>query len=434
MKITLHNINKIKDGSISLNGLTVLTGVNDSGKSTVGKMLFAVIKAINATVNYKVETKVNSIRHSVLQIIHLSKIANVIIPGIPDNLNDFMENLGKLSDDALSFLNSIEDSLSKNEMAPRYSASIHKHLNDIKDEIDKGKNPESTFKKEMGQLLKDEFLTSVNTVDTESSEVIFSDHDESSLHIVIKKNKIEQISSFNQDDFMIEDATFVESPLYLQMIDALSQLRTFKDANSLRVPMLRQSCISGHIQDMARKMNNVRFSDDLSNLFSERIDMQNITGGRFEYDSKNHVLYWAKNGHRYSPINVASGIKTFGVLQLLTEMEAINENRILIWDEPENHLHPEWQLVFARTLVELADHGIPIVVSSHSPYFIQAIRFYSYKTPLQDYVKYYMAEEQEDGLSLISDVTNDLNRVFSKLAAPMNGIINLPENDDKGSL
>ena len=99
----------------------------------------------------------------------------------------------------------------------------------------------------------------------------------------------------------------------------------------------------------------------------------------------------------------------------------------MIWDEPENHLHPEWQLLFARLLVQVAQRGIPVLLSSHSPYFIQAIRFYSYKTPLQDYVRYYMAEEQSDGLSVIEDVSKDLNRVFAKLAAPMNGIMNLPE-------
>lgn len=52
MKISLKDINKIREGSISLNGLTVIAGVNDSGKSTVGKMLFALIKAINNAKHY----------------------------------------------------------------------------------------------------------------------------------------------------------------------------------------------------------------------------------------------------------------------------------------------------------------------------------------------------------------------------------------------
>lgn len=41
MKLVLKNIGLFKDLSISLNGLTVITGENDTGKSTIGKALFA---------------------------------------------------------------------------------------------------------------------------------------------------------------------------------------------------------------------------------------------------------------------------------------------------------------------------------------------------------------------------------------------------------
>ena len=165
----------------------------------------------------------------------------------------------------------------------------------------------------------------------------------------------------------------------------------------------------------------------MTDMFFRQEEVSEVTGGRFMYDNSKKSLFWLKDGKTYSPINVASGIKSFGVIQMLLESGAIDENRLLIWDEPENHLHPEWQLLFARLLVQLAQRGIPVLLSSHSPYFIQAIRFYSHKTPLQDYVRYYMAEEHIDGLSVIEDVSNDLNRVFAKLAAPMNGIMNLPE-------
>lgn len=46
MQFKLTNINKIKNATIELNGLTIIAGVNDSGKSTIGKMLFALTKAI----------------------------------------------------------------------------------------------------------------------------------------------------------------------------------------------------------------------------------------------------------------------------------------------------------------------------------------------------------------------------------------------------
>ncbi|MFI3297881.1 MAG: hypothetical protein R3Y59_09730, partial [bacterium] len=47
MKIELYNINKIKSASVDIGGLTVIAGNNDTGKSTVGKMLFSIIKAIS---------------------------------------------------------------------------------------------------------------------------------------------------------------------------------------------------------------------------------------------------------------------------------------------------------------------------------------------------------------------------------------------------
>ena len=82
-------------------------------------------------------------------------------------------------------------------------------------------------------------------------------------------------------------------------------------------------------------------------------------------------------------------------------IKAINENKILIWDEPENHLHPEWQIKITQLFVEIAKAGVPILISSHSPYFIQGVRYFT------------------------EDVTKDLNQIFVKLAQPMNEIINI---------
>ena len=49
MQIELSNINKIKHASIEVGGLTVITGINDSGKSTAGKALFCAIKALSSS-------------------------------------------------------------------------------------------------------------------------------------------------------------------------------------------------------------------------------------------------------------------------------------------------------------------------------------------------------------------------------------------------
>ena len=107
-------------------------------------------------------------------------------------------------------------------------------------------------------------------------------------------------------------------------------------------------------------------------------------------------------------------------MQILKAVNAINERKVLIWDEPENHLHPEWQIRLAALLMEQAKAGVPVLLTSHSPYFIQAIRYFADKMHMNS-----LTDEQKDGTCVLSDCTDDLNKIFFKLAQPLNDIINL---------
>ncbi|WP_204461857.1 hypothetical protein [Phocaeicola coprocola] len=53
------------------------------------------------------------------------------------------------------------------------------------------------------------------------------------------------------------------------------------------------------------------------------------------------------------------------------------------------------------------------------------MRYFADKLSMNDFVNYYLAEETEDELCVLEDVTDDLNRIFMKLAQPMNEIVNL---------
>ena len=160
-------------------------------------------------------------------------------------------------------------------------------------------------------------------------------------------------------------------------------------------------------------------------FFDNSIDTANIIGGKFSYDNNRKSIVFVKDDMSILPLNTASGIKSFGVLQMLLEGGFIDANRPLIWDEPENHLHPEWQIEFAKVIVQIYKSGVPVVITTHSPYFLQAIRYYSAKEKVEDFVSYYMAQPTEHNLVEMEDVTKDLNRVFKKLAAPLTEIMNV---------
>ena len=48
MKIRINNIGKINQAEILLNGITIIAGENNTGKSTIGKTLFALLHDMNS--------------------------------------------------------------------------------------------------------------------------------------------------------------------------------------------------------------------------------------------------------------------------------------------------------------------------------------------------------------------------------------------------
>ena len=63
-------------------------------------------------------------------------------------------------------------------------------------------------------------------------------------------------------------------------------------------------------------------------------------------------------------------------------------------------------------------------MSTHSPYFIQGIRHFAVKMKAEQYVDYYLTE-MNGSTSIAQCVNDDLNRIFIKLAAPLNEIMDL---------
>ncbi|HFO2891335.1 TPA: AAA family ATPase, partial [Escherichia coli] len=47
MRVKVNNFGTISQADVSIGGLTVITGENDTGKSTIGKILFSMVKAIS---------------------------------------------------------------------------------------------------------------------------------------------------------------------------------------------------------------------------------------------------------------------------------------------------------------------------------------------------------------------------------------------------
>lgn len=90
----------------------------------------------------------------------------------------------------------------------------------------------------------------------------------------------------------------------------------------------------------------------------------------------------------------AEGLKKIGLFWQLLMNENITENSILLWDEPEANLNPEYLPVVVECLLELARHNVQIFVSTHNYLFA---KYFDVRRKQADNVMYHsLYRENED--------------------------------------
>ena len=124
--------------------------------------------------------------------------------------------------------------------------------------------------------------------------------------------------------------------------------------------------------------------------------------------------------------NLSTGLKAFVIVKMLLEKGSLKERDVLILDEPEIHLHPEWQLYYAELVVLLEKYfHLTIIVTTHSPYFLEAIEVFAAKHKTSNKVNYYLAETNDKHVSKVKEVTDNIEAIFKKLADPMQQLENI---------
>lgn len=432
MQLLVKNVGCIREGNISLNGLTVIAGENGTGKSTLSKMIFSIIKAVS-----NISQVSNDSRRQLLEKYAMTFYRRInarerfaliadIDDFLPSNHRAFYYKIWNLQSGTQlqNYITEVQEHiLNREDLSPRTKKLAVKDLESIQ-ELMLGENKSSQLWSEIRYFVESEFMNQITTNGADNSHVEFIWDEANGDGVVfdVRNENMKMVKCSIENTLL--DATYVETPLYLPIVDPLRRSATYVE--NMRSRMI-QPMVPLHVKDIVNKYDLLsNYPQDKTTTDLLKMIMK-IINGKFIYDEKEKTILFKdnKSDEEYMTINVASGVKTFGVLQILLQINAINENKPLLWDEPENHLHPAWQIKFAEMLVLLSKSGIPIVVSTHSPYFIQSIRYYSQKYQLASYINYYMNEIEDDGLATVKEVTNDLGKVFARLSAPLNEVLNL---------
>ena len=83
-------------------------------------------------------------------------------------------------------------------------------------------------------------------------------------------------------------------------------------------------------------------------------------------------IYFQRDGHKFPFHMAASSVKDLAILFLYLKFVA-EKHDLVILEEPEINLHPESQLLLAKLIVQLINRGLYIVVTTHSPYFLEQL-------------------------------------------------------------
>lgn len=122
-----------------------------------------------------------------------------------------------------------------------------------------------------------------------------------------------------------------------------------------------------------------------------------ITKGQVVLPSKNQdgvmrtrkIYFTESSGESYAIKEVATGIKSFALIQSLLQKGLLTERTLLIIDEPEAHLHPQWTVEYARIITTLhRELGVRFLVATHSPRLVQSLSLFA-------------SEEEETAKSLL---------------------------------
>jgi hypothetical protein len=277
--------------------------------------------------------------------------------------------------------------------------------------------PEEQYKFLFDLIIKSVFQGEFNSKlkSNTEAEIKLSDNNLEILNIKVNLEKCQSFEVLSEIPF--EDVTFIESPLILNLSYMIGQF-LYRD----KLGGFAAEEVSYYINDLIRKISLAnKKSYNLKNLEEDlEKEISKIINGKLYYDNESDEFIYERNDKiKIKLINTASGVKTLGLLQLLYMSRSINKNTLLIIDEPEVHLHPEWQLKYAKLIVSLVKSGVFVMITSHSPYMIEALKTYSDKE-ISNLTKFYVStkEKSNEGTTFI-DVTENLEPLFQQLALPM---------------
>ena len=408
MKLKCENIGKLSSAEVEINTITLIAGLNSTGKSTIGKLLYSIF---NSFYNFEEESKntlKNFIRNQFFEV-------SYPFPAI----DDCVEELYKLRFQ--------QDSEQIKTIITEYAGEkfFNKKNLDIADRILELLNlsDDDIHKWILQAKLYAEFGNQIqNVFSTERNANVSLTIKDTAISVVIKDDKVYSLKNFQN---LRTEAIYIDDPFVL---DNLAQRgRYFGYARNHKFHLSRKLAKEfTQDSDMDAAIQDLIISKKISNIYNI---IDSVCNGNIVPETKSGFAFKFENSKKTLSIeNLSTGFKTFAIIKTLLLNGTLVPNGTIILDEPEIHLHPEWQKLLAEIIVLLQkEFGMHILINSHSPYFINAIDVYAQKYKIRNTCKFYLAKDIKDSethSSILEDVSNNVEEINRLLFIPLQELEN----------
>ena len=247
-------------------------------------------------------------------------------------------------------------------------------------------------------------------------KVYIGKNDENGCEIIFSEKNSFSVEVKDKDYYYFRNAIYIEDPYILDRVDNYNPLifGRYRSQNYNHLDNLMKLLSKNKINTIIEQSVN----QDVNDIILKKVN--SIIPGSLI--SKNGILYYEGPNKQYLRVqNLATGSKMFSIIKNLIEKGEIDVNTLLILDEPESHLHPSWQNIFAEMIVLLVKElGVRILLATHSSNFLMALEGYSKKYDIEDKTNYYVPRTNKEELQVEYENVNGRTSVlYHSFAKPL---------------
>lgn len=429
ISVEIKNFKAVKSANIDLNGISVISGVNGSGKSTVSKFIYYLLRDI---INFDSIIKPSLMRDlfglvRTVESVERDLTKLLMQDGREISLNPnliykklFSDSISK--DDKEFFLSYVDNLrlLNKLPVPTRIISVFGKYLG----------SADTDYNLLVSGLRNkiEEIFARLDSLEKKRPAVfLFSVLSNQLKFPYIAKNSNFSLKEYGDEILNYQSQTVptlhsLREVVYIDTPMSLGASQAREDWDILN----KQLTLNSELPSSGRSLQS-----HVSSIIEGDISLPDEPDLFLDKNFK----YKRADGAIFDLLECATGLKSFSIIQLLISNGVMSENTLCIIDEPEAHLHPQWIVEYANLILKInKDMGVKFLISSHSPDMLNAIRNIAQKNNSSDKLSFYLAQEDKDERYRYNfkNLGLDIRPIFESFNVSIDKIEELGEYPDYG--